>query len=328
MAGDGVDLLIGLSPETMPIFVPLRTFVGDKTSPVAVLTPLGWTVFGCIDEEKDRSCGSCDLKRMKSMTNVARTLRTHLKERTIGEEIQAMKAMTDIEMLEVKTSEVNLLSCEERMAVMKAEDSLKKEGAHYQVAVPWREKEPQLTSNYDAALHRLIKLESALCRRGVEVAAKYHEILEEYVKKGYMTKTPAQKRSNRGGAEWFLPHFAVIREDKESTKLRIVYDAAAKSRGVSLNSQLLPGPSLYSDLIETLIGFRQHRIALVGDVREMFLQVELAPEDQKFHRVLWRNMKKDEQPTVYEAKRWIFGNAAAPFVTQFVLKEHARMNAE
>ena len=60
----------------------------------------------------------------------------------------------------------------------------------------------------------------------------------------------------------------------------------------------------------------------------MFLQVELASEDQKFHRVLWRNMKRDEQLIVYEAKRWIFGNAAAPFVAQFVLKEYARMNTE
>ncbi|XP_043230765.1 uncharacterized protein LOC122386050 [Amphibalanus amphitrite] len=239
-----------------------------------------------------------------------------------------MKAMTDIELLEVKTSEANLLSCEERLAVKKAEESLKKTGTRYQVAVPWREKEPELSSNYEAVLHRLVRLENSLRRQGVDLASKYHEILEDYVRKGYMTKVPAKQRSDSGKKEWFLPHFPVIREDKASTKIRIVYDAAAQFRGRSLNSQLLPGPSLYSDLIETLVGFRQHPVALVGDVREMFLQVELAAEDQKFHRVLWRNMKTDEEPTVYEAKRWIFGNAAAPFVAQFVLKEHARRNAD
>ena len=106
-----------------------------------------------------------------------------------------------------------------------------------------------------------------------------------------------------------------------------MYDAAAKYRGMSLNSQVLPGPSLYTDLVETLLGFRLHRIALIGDVCEMFLQVELAPDDRKYHRVLWRDMK-NEEPTVYEANRLLFGNAAAPFVAQFVLKENARKHAE
>ena len=59
----------------------------------------------------------------------------------------------------------------------------------------------------------------------------------------------------------------------------------------------------------------------------MFLLVELAPEDRKYHRVPWRNMTNGE-PTVYEASWWLFGNAAAPFVTQFVLKENARKYAE
>ena len=105
-----------------------------------------------------------------------------------------------------------------------------------------------------------------------------------------------------------------------------MYDAAAKHKGVSLNSQLLPGPSLYTDLVETLLGFRLHRVALIGDVCEMFVQVKIAPDDRKYHRVLWRHMK-EEEPTVYESNRWLFGNAAAPFVAQFVLKENAKKHA-
>ena len=36
---------------------------------------------------------------------------------------------------------------------------------------------------------------------------------------------------------------------------------------------------------------------------------------------------KDEEATVYESNRWLFGNAAAPFVAQFVLKENAKKHA-
>ena len=31
----------------------------------------------------------------------------------------------------------------------------------------------------------------------------------------------------------YLPHFAVIREDKETTKLRVVYNGSAKTKGPS-----------------------------------------------------------------------------------------------
>ena len=41
------------------------------------------------------------------------------------------------------------------------------------MAVPWREKKPGLTSNYEAALHRLVKLENSLRRQG-ETAEPIH----------------------------------------------------------------------------------------------------------------------------------------------------------
>ena len=118
---DGVDMLIGISSETIPIFVPLKTVSGEKSSPVAVLTPLGWTAFGCMDE-KELHGDLCDLQKLKSMTNVARTLRTRLSEKTFDEEIQAMKSMTDLEILQAKTADANLLSNEERVAMKKAEN--------------------------------------------------------------------------------------------------------------------------------------------------------------------------------------------------------------
>ncbi|XP_043235722.1 uncharacterized protein LOC122388596 [Amphibalanus amphitrite] len=74
---------------------------------------------------------------------------------------------------------------------------------------------------------------------------------------------------------------------------------------------------------------RQFSNIAEGDTRRLEQyadKVELAPDDRKYHRVLWRNMK-DEEPTVYESNRWLFGNAAAPFVAQFVLKENAKKHA-
>ena len=77
-------------------------------------------------------------------------------------------------------------------------------------------------------------------------------------------------------------------------------------------------------MTEVLIRFRQHPVALVGDVSEMFLQVRLNQEDKKYHRLLWRGMDTSSEPQIYEAQRWLFGNTAAPFCTLLVMRENAK----
>ena len=210
MSGGSVDILIGLCAETTQLFVPLKTVKGADSDPVAVLTPLGWTAFGTI--KKFTYHGSSALKMRKNMSNFSKTLRTHVSKTTCKEEIEAIKCMTDLEVLEVRKSEESLMSREEQAATMKVSKSLVYNGSRYQAAVPWRDQEPQLVSNYEAAMQRLVRLEQSLKRLGGDLPARYGEILEQYVKKGYMSKITASEREHSDEKEWFLPHFPVIRE--------------------------------------------------------------------------------------------------------------------
>ena len=57
--------------------------------------------------------------------------------------------------------------------------------------------------------------------------------------------------------KWFLPHFSVIKEERTTTKTRIVFDAASKDRGKSLNDASRAGPKLQKDLLNVLIRFRR-----------------------------------------------------------------------
>ena len=75
--------------------------------------------------------------------------------------------------------------------------------------------------------------------------------------------------------QWFLPHFPGIRDDKDTTKVRIVFDAAAKHDGKSLNDAVLPGPKLQRELVDVLYRFRQAPVALSGDISQMCLEVGL-----------------------------------------------------
>ena len=124
-----------------------------------------------------------------------------------------------------------------------------------------------------------------------------------------------------------LPHFPVVKEDRVTTKVRVVFDAAAKHDGKSLNDAIWPGPKLQRDLVHVLTRFRRAPVALSADISEMFLQVELQEKDCLYHRFLWRDFDTSRAPDVYEFQRLLFGNTASPFCSQYVLQTHAKTHA-
>ena len=58
------------------------------------------------------------------------------------------------------------------------------------------------------------------------------------------------------GKTHYLPHKPVVRDEKATTKLRIVFDASAEAKGShSLNDCIYPGPSLTGTLFGVWLRF-------------------------------------------------------------------------
>lgn len=91
----------------------------------------------------------------------------------------------------------------------------------------------------------------------------------------------------RGERLHYLPHHGVSRQDKQTTKLRVVYDGSAKTYGPSLNECLHTGPNFGQHILQILLRFRIHRIALVGDIEKAFLMVSVVDHDRDVLRFLW-----------------------------------------
>lgn len=127
--------------------------------------------------------------------------------------------------------------------------------------------------------------------------------------------------------QWFLSHFPVVKENRVTTKVCVVFDAAVKRDRKSLNDAIWPGPKLQRDLVDVLTRFRRAPLALSADISEMFLQVELQDKDRQYHRFLWRNFDTSREPDILEFRRLLFGNTASPFCSQYVLQTHAKTNA-
>ena len=92
----------------------------------------------------------------------------------------------------------------------------------------------------------------------------------------------------------------------------------------SLNDEIHQGPKLQRDLFNILIRFREHPVALICDIVEMYLRIEIAPNDRKYLRFLWRSMDNDKPPDEYEFNRVVFGINSSPFHAQYVVQQHAK----
>lgn len=70
-----------------------------------------------------------------------------------------------------------------------------------------------------------------------------------------MEKIPKNEKETKRSV--YLPHHAVVLNEKETSRTRVVFDASCKGiNNISLNEELLAGPQLQEDLRNLLIKWR------------------------------------------------------------------------
>ena len=94
----------------------------------------------------------------------------------------------------------------------------------------------------------------------------------------------------------YLPH-AVVRRDKSTTTLHIVYDASAKSEGPSLNDCLHKGPKFNQLILDLLLRFRSYKVALTADVEKAFM-IAVENRDRDVLCFLWVDVVSKDEPEI------------------------------
>ena len=121
---------------------------------------------------------------------------------------------------------------------------------------------------------------------------------------------------------FYLPMHTVWKESSSTTKIRAVFDASAKtSTGISLNDTLLVGPTIHSSLIDVLLRFRFHRIALTTYVSRIYRAIELTPSDHDLHRFVW--IDPNSHLGDYCMTHVTFGVSASSFAANMTVKQNA-----
>ena len=216
-------------------------------------------------------------------------------------------------------SQVELLwQMEEPLPVEHGEDLLafpiRQMEGKYEIGLLWKSDEMPADNRAQAA-GAMRKLHE---RRSVKKQAeKYEEVLMmEYGKLEAIEKEPCSET-----AGYYLPHYAVVREDSATTKTRVVFNVSAAKKGQkSLNDTITPGPSLLPDLVGLFLRFRKFPSAMQADIRKAFFMIAVREEDRKFLRFLWPD--STGKLTTWRQQKLSFGMKCSPCVLTSVLRHH------
>ena len=81
-----------------------------------------------------------------------------------------------------------------------------------------------ISRDYELCLGRLKSLQQKMLKEP-EVIHEYNQIIDEQVNKEIVEKVATEENKGKESERvHYLPHHAVIQRDRETTKLRIVYD--------------------------------------------------------------------------------------------------------
>ena len=195
---------------------------------------------------------------------------------------------------------------------------------NYQVYLPWKETHPILPDNYQLSKKQVWGL---LChlKQCPSVLLDYDATIEEQLSKGIVEQVKKSDYSIPGETN-YIPHHAVIRQDKQTTKLHVVYDASVKESGPSLNDCLYAGPKFGENIMDIILTFRVHKVALAADIEKAFFMVSMDKKDQDVLRFLWVDDVTKNEPEVimYRFTQVVFGVSLSPFLLNATIWHHLR----
>ena len=293
-----VDVLVGA--DFYWALASGRVLRGKEDGPAAIETRVGWVLSGPIGKE-DTSAASDGIACFHVNTVTDRTS-------TLNEDLRRFWSLESLGIRPVEES------VRDRFAQITFRDG------RYEVGLPWRLDRNKLADNFDTCvrrlrgLHRRLLMDPDLCKA-------YDEVLKGQLDGGVIERVASSEVAPPPGTH-YLPHHPVVRKDKTTTKVRVVYDASCKNDHGD-NQCLHVGPSFDEFILDILLRFWTHKIALVGDVEKAFLMVGVAPEDRDFLRFLYPNSPEPELVT-YRFTRVVFGVSSSPFLLNATIRHHVQ----
>ncbi|XP_028413520.1 uncharacterized protein LOC114536353 [Dendronephthya gigantea] len=205
---------------------------GVSPGPVAIWTKLGWVLSGPVVTSSPENPQQTSVNL--TTTNVLRVETSTVQPENIPNLKNELVKFWDLETLGIQEKEPSVYD--------KFTQEVHFNGDRYEAKLPFKDEHPLLPDNYSICEKRLGSLIKRL-RATPSVLQEYHKVIEDQLNTGVVELVEEVDGKSPGHVH-YLPHKEVVRNDKDTTKLRIVYDASAKKTGPSLNDCLYVGPPL------------------------------------------------------------------------------------
>ncbi|XP_062711573.1 uncharacterized protein LOC134289576 [Aedes albopictus] len=299
-------LLIGVNNANLGH--PQKGREGGMCEPLATKTRLGWIIHGGSDGSEFTGHHSWTASACNEDSNE----NLH----------QKMQEYFSLDSLGITKPEHLIMSAEDQRAQDILRTMFRTESGRFVTRLLWRFDEFRLPNSKPVALQRLRCLDARL-KREPKLAQAMQQKINDYLKEGYIRKLTNMELVQPTARVWYLPIFPVFNPNKPG-KLRIVWDAAAKTQGISLNTMLLKGPDQLVSLNSVLYQFRENKVAICGDIKEMFHQTLIHRDDQNCQRFLWREHPGDLEPSTFVMQVMTFGASCSPSCSQYAKNTNAK----
>ncbi|XP_075157769.1 uncharacterized protein LOC142231036 [Haematobia irritans] len=205
------------------------------------------------------------------------------------------------------------LECED----IYARTTVRRSDGRYVVRLPFQKAFPKeifLGSSRRAALGQFCRLEKTL-KNSPALSDEYIRVLQEYIAMDHMSPVSnTELYDDVTYRTFYLPHHAVIKPERNSTKVRVVFNASKKSTtGLSLNDILYTGPTLQNDLMNVILRWRIFQYVFNGDIEKMYRQIVIDERDRQYQRCLFRDADSGNLKD-FELKTVTFGVNCAPYL--------------
>ncbi|GFV62516.1 uncharacterized protein TNCV_3866971 [Trichonephila clavipes] len=119
----------------------------------------------------------------------------------------------------------------------------------------------------------------------------YRDFIHEYERLEHMKAVVAENDNSE--IAYYMPHHGILRPEKSTTKLRVVFNATNPTRNeLSLNSIQHNGGLVQNDVFTIMIKFREHPYAFTADVK-MYRMILIHENQQPLLRILWKESPED-----------------------------------
>jgi len=289
---DPIDILIGADLYSQIILDGIRK--GEIGQPIAQNSHFGWVISG---PTSTQVFGSRSIQVMHC---------------ALEQELQRFWEVEELPHERMLSAEDRL--CEEHFLANYSRDKT----GRYIVRLPFKKGPPIDIGESRALAWRMLTTLTRRLNSHSDLKREYNAFLEEYEQLGHMERIPGESISQPQTV--YIPHHAVVRASSSTTRVRVVFNASSPTtNGTSLNSHLLAGPKLQTNLFDVLLRWRQYQYVYTADIAKMYRQIIVDPRDRDYQRILW---SPDAQTPPQDYRRTVtYGTASAPFLALRVIRQ-------